>query len=364
MDFEVDRTNLHECRVVDVEPTAVEPGEALLRVEAFAFTSNNITYAALGDALSYWAFFPARDSTRWGRVPVWGYASVVATGHGAIAEGTRVYGYLPMSTHVAVTPGRVDERGFTDVAPHRAPMAGVYNRYLRVDADPIHDPAHEGHRMLLWPLFATSFLIDDLLDDNGLFGAAAVVVSSASSKTAIGTAFQLSRRNTAEVIGLTSAGNAGFVDGLGVYDRVVTYDDVASLPETQAVYVDIAGDGKVRSAIHQAYGDRLAYSMLVGATHWDQPAPAPAALPGPTPTFFFAPDQVTKRAKDWGQAGLDDRIAAAWRRYVDFCAGWVDLRHGYGPDAVERVYVELLEGRSDPRTGHILSMGPEHDARE
>ena len=362
MDFEVDRTNLHECRIVDVEPPDLDAGQALLRVDAFALTSNNVTYAAFGDALNYWGFFPARDASTWGRVPVWGYASVVATTHDGVAEGARFYGYLPMSTHVAVTPGRLDEGGFTDVAPHRAPMAGVYNRYLRVDTDPIHDPAHEEHRMLLWPLFYTSFLIDDFLDDNSRFGAAAVVVSSASSKTAIGTAFQLARRSTADVIGLTSAGNAAFVDGLGVYDRVVSYGDIASLPEAEAVYVDIAGDGEVRSAVHHTCGDRLAYSMAVGATHWDQPSQAPEALPGPTPAFFFAPDQVKKRTKDWGQAGLDDRVAAAWRQYVDFCDGWVDLRHGSGPDAVEHVYLELLEGRVDPTAGHILSMWPERDA--
>jgi NADPH:quinone reductase-like Zn-dependent oxidoreductase len=361
MDFEVNRTNLHECRVVDVEAPAPQPGQALLRVDAFALTSNNVTYAAFGDAMNYWGFFPAHDTTDWGRVPVWGYASVVATAHDDIVAGTRVYGYLPMSTHLVVTPGRLDEGGFTDVAPHRAPMAGVYNRYLRVDTDPIHDPAHEDHRMLLWPLFYTSFLIDDLLDDNGRFGATVVVVSSASSKTAIGTAFQLRRRNVAEIIGLTSAGNADFVDHLGLYDRVVTYGEVASLPAAEAVYVDIAGDGKVRSAVHRAYGDQLVYSMAVGATHWDQPARAPEALPGATPTFFFAPDQVRKRIDDWGQAGLDDRVATAWREYVDFCDGWVDLRHGSGSDAVERVYLELLEGQTDPAAGHILSMWPERD---
>jgi hypothetical protein len=362
MDFEVDRTNLHESRTVDVEPPDLEVGQALLRVDAFALTSNNITYAAFGDALNYWGFFPARDAG-WGRVPVWGYASVVETTHDDIAEGARVYGYLPMSTHVAVTPGRLDAQGFTDVAPHRTPMAGVYNRYLRVDTDPIHDPVHEDHRMLLWPLFYTSFLIDDFLDDNRLFGAAAVVVSSASSKTAIGTAFQLNRRNRAEIIGLTSAGNVDFVESLGTYDRVVTYGAIASLPGTDAVYVDIAGDGEVRSAVHRTYGERLAYSMAVGATHWDQPSPSPAPepLPGAPPAFFFAPDQVRKRAEDWGQAGLDDRVAAAWREYLDFCDGWVDLQHGSGPDAVERVYVELLEGRTDPATGHILSMWPDRD---
>jgi hypothetical protein len=210
--------------------------------------------------------------------------------------------------------------------------------------------------MILWPLFFTSFLIDDVLDDNGFFGAAEVVVSSASSKTAIGTAFQLERRGPIRVVGLTSPGNVAFVERLGVYDRIATYDDVDALGGAPAAYVDIAGDAAVRAAVHAAYGDRLTHSMMVGATHWDEPRPAPADLPGPAPSFFFAPDQIVKRTKDWGRAGLGDRVAEAWRRFVEFADGWLEIRHGAGPEAVEATYRELVDGRADPSVGHVLSL--------
>lgn len=357
MNFEVKRTSLHECRLVDDPPPALAPGQALLRVDAFALTTNNVTYAVTGDALKYWEFFPA-SHIEWGRIPVWGFADVVATEHDDVAEGARVYGYLPMSTHVVVTPDRVDSRGFRDVAGHRASLPAAYNQYERVDTDPSHDPEHEHHRMLLWPLFFTSFLIDDFLDDNDFFGAEAAVVSSASSKTAIGSAFQLQQRNAVEAVGLTSTRNVGFVAGLDVYDRVVDYDDVDSLGTSPAVYVDVAGDASVRTAVHHAYGDRLMHSMLVGATHWDEPSTAPVDLPGPPPSFFFAPTQISKRSKEWGRAGLGDRVADAWRRYVEFSEGWIRIEHGYGASAVEHAYRELLEGRTDPAVGHILSLGP------
>lgn len=365
MDFEVNRATVQECRVVDEELRDLEPGQALLRVDAFALTTNNITYAVMGDALRYWDFFPARDDATWGRIPVWGFADVVATTHDDVAVGERVYGYLPMSTHLVVTPGRADPRTFVDVSAHRAGLPRAYNQYQRVDADPSHDRSFDDHRMLLFPLFFTSFLIDDFLEDNGFFDAEAVVVSSASSKTAIGTAFQVHQRAGIEVVGLTSARNAGFVEGLGVYDRVVLYDDVGasgSPGASRAAYVDIAGDAGVRAAVHGAYGDRLAHSMMVGATHWDEPAAAPVDLPGPAPSFFFAPDQITKRTKDWGRTGLGDRVDDAWRRYVEFCDGWIDIHHGSGPAAVEEAYLELVEGRSDPKTGHALSMWPQREA--
>jgi uncharacterized protein DUF2855 len=362
MDFEVKRDDVHECQVIDDEPPDLAPGQALLRVDAFALTANNITYAVMGDALRYWDFFPARDGTTWGRIPVWGFADVVTTTHDDVAEGTRVYGYLPMSTHLVVTPGRVNPRAFVDVAPHRAPLPGAYNQYQRVDADPSYDPQYEDHRMLLWPLFFTSFLIDDFLGDNAFFDAEAVVLSSASSKTAIGTAFQLEQRNALEVVGLTSTRNVAFVEGLGIYDRVVPYDEIDKLGGIRAAFVDMAGDATVRAAVHHAYGDRLAHSMMVGATHWDQLSAPPAELPGAAPSFFFAPDQISKRSKDWGRAGLGDRVEEAWRRYVEFSDGWVRIEHGYGPDAVEQAYLELLGGRTDPATGHILSMWPERDS--
>jgi hypothetical protein len=359
MDFEVERANIHERRVTDEEPPELARGQALLRVDAFALTTNNITYAVLGDALRYWDFFPIRDAATWGRIPVWGYADVISTTNDDVPSGTRVYGYLPMSTHLVVTPGRVDPQSFVDASLHRAGLPSAYNSYQRVDADPSHDPAFEDHRMLLFPLFFTSFLIDDFLEDNGFFEAEAVVISSASSKTAIGTAFLLNQRTDVEVVGLTSARNTEFVEGLDVYDRVVAYDDVGDLGETRAAFVDIAGDAAVRASVHLAYGDRLAHSMMVGATHWDEPSEAPANLPGPAPSFFFAPDQITKRNKDWGRAGLNDRVGEAWRRYVEFSDGWLRIRHGFGPDAVEQAYRELVDGRSDPTTGHILSMWPQ-----
>jgi Protein of unknown function (DUF2855) len=359
MDFEVKRADLHECRAIDGDPLNLVPGQAVLRVDAFALTTNNVTYAVTGEALKYWDFFPTRDP-EWGRIPVWGFADVVATTHGDVGEGARVYGYLPMSTHLVVTPGRVDPRGFIDAAPHRDELPGAYNLYQRVDADPSHNPAYDDHRMLLWPLFFTSFLIDDYLDDNGFFGADAVVVSSASSKTAIGTAFQLEQREGIEVIGLTSPSNVDFVQRLGVYDRVVRYDEVDKLGEVQTAYVDIAGDASVRAAVYRAYGNRLTHSMMVGATHWDEPAPAAEDLPGPAPSFFFAPAQIGKRSKAWGRTGLADRVADAWQRYVEFSDRWVRFDHGYGPEAAEQAYLELLEGRTDPAVGHILSMWPQH----
>lgn len=357
IDFLVRRDDIREHRVADVEPPEPGPGEALLSVDAFGLTANNITYAHYGEAMSYWNFFPAEDG--WGKVPAWGFATVTASAHDDIAEGTRVYGYVPMSTHLLVAPSRVDERGFMDGAPHRAELPAPYNHYRRVDADPYYDPNHEDAQILLWPLFITSYLLDDFLADNRFFGATTAIVSGASSKTAIGTAFQLATRDDVESVALTSPGNREFVEGLEIYDRVATYEEVDSLPDGPALYVDVAGNVDARRAVHERYGDSLAHSCAVGDAHRGGLGSGGAKLPGPAPQLFFAPYQAQKRTQDWGADELERRVAEAWRDFVAWSGEWLQPERAQGAEALTAAYTEVLDGETSPTVGHVLSLQPE-----
>jgi hypothetical protein len=78
LDFLVRRDNLRTYQFVPAEnPGKIELsfGQVLMKVDKFAFTSNNVTYAAFGDSMSYWNFFPAAEG--WGRIPVWGFGEVI-----------------------------------------------------------------------------------------------------------------------------------------------------------------------------------------------------------------------------------------------------------------------------------------------
>jgi hypothetical protein len=355
VDFLVKRDDLHECRFEDGEAPEPDDNQALLRVDSFGMTSNNITYAVFGDAMNYWDFFPAADG--WGHVPVWGFAEVASSHLEGLPEGARIYGYLPPASHLVVTPGRVTEQGFVDASPHRASLPSAYQGYRRVEGDAAYDENREDEQILFWPLFYTSWLIDDFLADEDFFGAETMVLSSASSKTAVIAAYQLAQREGCEVIGLTSPGNREFVEGLGIYDAVVTYDEIDSLPGEKAVYVDMSGDGKVRYAVHEHFGDRLAHSSAVGMTHWDQMAArGDGKLPGPKPVFFFAPDRIKKRSADWG-GGLDAKVAESWHPFAEWAGGWLEVRRGEGPEEIKAAYLDVLEGKIDPKVGHVLSPG-------
>ncbi len=354
-DFLVHRKNLHETKFVET-PLTLKPGQALLKVDRFALTANNITYGAFGDMMMYWNFFPAPEG--WGRIPVWGFGDVIESHADGVKAGERFYGYFPMSTHVVMEPARVSPEGFFDAAEHRQKMAAVYNRYQRTDTYPSYDKAREAQHALLRPLFTTSFLIDDLLADNDFFGAREVLISSASSKTSLGLAFLLhaNRRGQVGVVGLTSKSNAAFVEKTKYYDRVVTYDTIAqSARDKTAVFVDIAGSAEVRSAVHKRWTDQLKYSSAVGATHWDHAAPI-ADLPGPRPQMFFAPDRVKKRNQDWGPGGLDKHLAAAWTAFNASVDGWMKIVEGRGRADVERVYRDMVAGKVKPEEGHMLSL--------
>ncbi len=369
IDFLVSRSDLRETRI-ERGPTpdgvVVAPGQALLAIDRFAFTANNVTYAAFGEGMGYWKFFPARAP--WGRVPVWGFANVARSRCDGIAPGERVYGYFPMSSHLVVQPERVTAGSFGDASAHRSALPPVYNQYSRIQysrilAGPL-ELAGEDATMLFRPLFLTAFLIDDLLGDEVCFGARTAVIASASSKTALALAFLLSRRSESrcEVIGLTSSAHRAFVESTACYDRVLSYGETDALDVEPSVFIDMAGDGRVLAAVHRRLGEALRYSAIVGATHWDAPRP-PADLPGPKPAFFFAPDRARERVADWGAAGLDARVAAAWQPFAAAAARWIKVEHHFGPDAVRAAYLAVLEGRAEPDRGLALSLRTAASAR-
>ncbi len=353
-DFLVKRDDLRACQIAESQAPELEPGQALLRVERFGLTANNVTYAVFGQIMSYWDFFPAQEG--WGRVPMWGFAEVERSEAQGVEPGVRVYGYLPPSSYLVVTPAHAGADGFVDGSPQRAALPSAYQRYLASDADPFYRADTEELQVLLRPLFFTSFLIDDQLVDEGLTARGPIVISSASSKTAIAAAFLLAQREGVELVGLTSTRNVEFVEGLGIYGRTVTYDAISSLERGPATFVDIAGDGKVRLDVHSHYGDELVYSMTVGVTHWEELGAGEGELPGPSPTFFFAPDRVSKRSEDWGPAELQSRVSSAWHPFCEWTGGWLEVVYDRGFEAVQRVYLDVLEGRVNPKTANVISL--------
>ena len=351
----VSKTALTETALVEVPLAPLADGAVRLVVESFSVTANNITYAVVGDGFKYWDFFPAPEGL--GIVPMWGHARVIESNCPDIAVGERVYGYLPMASHLDVVPGRVTPSGFLDTTDYRQPMSPVYNSYTRLAGDPEHDPAREAERMIFGPLFRTGFLIEYFLRGADWFGAEQLVITSASSKTAMGLA-SVARQTSPGVrrIGLTSAGNVAFVEASGLYDQVVAYDDLESVPVAPSVSVDFAGNAELLARIHHHFADALAHSALVGVTHIGSRSTLGGGepLPGAKPALFFAPDHAVAFFKAHGAEEGGKLVAAAWREFLTSADGTVAVERHRGLDAARAVYLKMLAGAVDPAKGIVI----------
>jgi hypothetical protein len=282
-----------------------------------------------------------------------------------IEPGERFYGYFPLASHLRMQPVRVSERGFYDGAAHRLSLVSAYNQYTRASHDAAYRAEDENHQMLLRPLFITSFMLADFLQDNAFFGAKRLVVSSASSKTAYGTAFRLEGVKEVELVALTSAGNRAFVEGLGCYQRTVSYDELTTLDTaTPTLYVDFSGDEALRERVHQHFGSALVYDCFAGSAQ-NTEFLREKELPGPKPQFYFAPVQIRKRNADWGHAEVNRRFNEAQlafiRRVADGPKAWMKVEEHRGLESAQGLIAELCAGRIDPRAGHVVVLDGSRD---
>lgn len=356
----VNQTDFKNIRwVTREEPRYTEPdaGQVLVEVEKFALTANNITYMVFGDTLHYWDYFPAPEAG-FGRVPVWGYGRVMQSRHEAIAEGERLYGYFPIGSHLLMQPERVKPGGFIDAMEHRQELMPAYNHYVRTDHEPRYQTEHEALQAALRPLFITSYLAYDMLQDNDYYGARRTVILSASSKTAITLAACIkSFSNTpVETIGLTSEGNRNFVESLDCYDSVFSYQNIDALPaDRSTLLVDVSGNRGLLESCYRVLGDKLVFTSLLGASHWQNMNTAAGELPGVKPRTFLAPHQIKKRIEDWGPEAFDRNLAEAWAHYEQQAARWFRVSSHEGITAIETTYHRALAGDMDPQEITILS---------
>lgn len=338
----------HQCRDETLEPG---PGEAIARIDLAAITANNVTYAVYhGPPLHYGAFFPA-SGPEWLVVPLWGFATVVASRAEGVAEGERVWGYWPSASHLRLAPAPQAGGGFTDRASHRAPMAAVYNQY--VPARAVAPEADEPMAALFRPLFGTAFALDAALAGQPEEAGpdATFLFTSASAKTALGTAWCLRQRGTHRVVGLTSPRNLPFVARTGLYDEVLAYDAIESLPaERPTVLVDFAGNGATMQRLH-GHLRQLKASHIVGDTHWQ--APAAAELPGPKPAFFFAPATIAELAVRMGPAGFQATLADRMRQFIGAAADWLGVKEYHGPEGFSAAFDPLVTGEADAATAAV-----------
>lgn len=363
--FEVGKNKLDKTRIIplDIEQPLLE-NEVLLSIDKFALTANNISYGITGDVLGYWHFFPTdniSEQEQWGRLPVMGFADVVLSNCEQIKEGERVWGFMPMASHLKIIAGHVSNTGFSDMSPCRKGLSPLYSRFDRVTGNPFYQSQNENFDILLRGLFTTSWLVEDLMFDNQYFGSEQYLITSASSKTSIALAFAIQQRSNRPAIGITSKSNRSFVESLGCYQQVVSYEEVTTLDASIAsILVDMAGGQKTIATIHHHFSDKLRYSCRIGATQHNDINVNDTllfeTLLESKPTFFFAPTQLKKRSIDWGASETMKQINRSLQRYIEFCHSFISIRHTKSSNQVDAIYQQVLAGTADASVGEIVSL--------
>jgi hypothetical protein len=341
--LEVSRSDLADTALHELDVPEPGDGEAVLRADRVGLTANNVTYAVLGKSFRYWDFFPATDPGS-GRVPLWGFCEVAASRADGVQVGRRLYGFLPMASHLVVRPDRADERGFHDGAAHRAGLPSPYNAYALTTATRRTTSEHEDLQVLYRPLFFTSFVLADFLVDGGAAGAQTVVLSSASSKTAYGARVPAAGAGV-RTVGLTSPAKRRFTPRSAATTRSCRTTRCGASSGRPTAYVDCAGSTPLRQELHDHLGSALTLDLVVGCHHQDS-SPA-GSLSGP-PVGVLRADQMRKRTGLGGRA--DDRFG---RRgvFVPAVEQWVDVQVGSGRGDCARLARGAVR-RSAPRTGH------------
>ena len=342
-----------KIKLIDLDETALAPDEIILSIDSFGFSANNITYAALGHGMGYWGFFPADEG--YGIIPVWGFATVAHSNRADIKVGEKVFGYLPMASHLVVKPLKLNDYGFSDGHPDRKSISPVYDNYLYCKKDPGYNANREPWQLNFRPLFMTSFVLDQFVEQG--LEHEVLILSSASSKTAFGTAFLLQANKQARatqyrVIGLTSASNKALVESLGCYDEVYTYDEIAHLTKQSTWLLDFAANGKVIGDIQTEIGEQLKKITLIGATDWEaQQKPNKKALQA---DIFFAPSLVKSLQQEWGQAVFLEKYAQAWQHVAIALSDTMHEQTYTGEQAINQLYQQTLAGTADTKALNVL----------
>ena len=361
-ELQILKSDITQSRLVESEldtGTPLVAGEVLLKVDKFGFSANNVTYAAAGDQLGYWQFFPAsnNETETWGIIPVWGFADVVASSAEGVDAGERIFGYYPTNSYLKMQSVKVLENRLIDGSDHRSKLPPGYNTYRRVGKEADYDSNMDNMRMLLWPLYITSFCLWDSLQHNDWHGAKQVIVISASSKTSIGLGYALAADTDAPTsIGLTSKRNQEWVAGLELYDATINYDALgeidASIP---TVIVDMSGNSQLLADIYAHLGDSLVHCLNVGLTHWSEGG-KDTGIPEDRREFFFAPSHIQMRIKEWGHEGFDSKSSQFIYDSCKRSTHWIKVEKLDGVEELADIYADFCAGKLPPKKALVIEL--------
>ena len=328
----------------------LKEGQILIKVDSFAYTSNNTTYAIFGHQIGYWHFFPVEEEG-YGLIPSWGFGEVISSKHQDIQVGSRYYGYYPMGSHLIASPGKVSDHGWTDTVSHRSQLPPIYNNYIDCSTDPIYKAELEHTQSIFRPLFMTSYLIRDMYAGQDFMKASQIILTSASSKTAMALAYCL-KDDPVKAIGLTSRHRVEQVKSTGYYDEVYSYEDVSAISQQSSSIVDFSGSTQVKIDLANHLSKHLTYLCLVGFVDWE----AKKVKGAPEGVMFFAPSYAGEKIKRDGIVAFTLELGKVYGSFAQDSKNWISIQHKKGEQALIDIHHLITDGKADAAHGYIISL--------
>jgi len=71
---------------------------------------------------------------------------------------------------------------------------------------------------------------------------------------------------------------------------------------------------------------------------------------------LFRPERRRQRVQDWGRDGYVARFGKEWSAFLPVAERWLKVTRSSGREAIERIYLDTLNGKVAPGCGNILSL--------
>jgi len=391
------RKNKAQTVVLHDELPALERDEIRMSVDKVGLSANNMFYAQMGEApfLKFFAVYPVPHRQDLANVPAWGTATIIASAHADFQVGEQYRGFLHITDVVQMKAKRTPE-GFVAYGGNRDKLNKAYNGFIKVKDTKSSPFQGTGSKADLATVAApgalSAFLLCELMRMNAFYGGNSIVLTSASSKLSLATAFLLKAERAdgtiKRVVGYSSPSHVAFVRSTGSFDEVLTYDqDLPADESLKPVLIDVAGDARIYRRLQK----RLAKGLAVGGTHSSAKSSTFAAF-GPSGILklvgsmlappavgqwldkrvhprlemFFAPTVLTQLAARWGRSVLDEKCDAALASFVDAALEnhWITVVRAETLPAIQAEYQRIVEATVPPSEAIILSLAAGEPATE
>ncbi|GAD98713.1 conserved hypothetical protein [Paecilomyces variotii No. 5] len=401
----ISRSDYTEQHIVTAPPlsTPLAPSSVRARPSVLSLIVNTLNCASHPELkIGWWDVHllpentpaPFDDVNKYGRIGVWGWATVTESTIDGILPGARLYGFFPVATlPVDLQLRPTGAAGiYRETSPFRAQAMRIYNTYEVHSPHTIGDETSQALDAIAKPTFRLGFLLErycfnptqcihpadpdlawtpgdaDLTDT-------IVVLASATSKTALGFAYMLARREQekqpAHVVALTSSTSASFAANTGWYSDIVTYENAEQVAligtrGRRVVIIEFGGRQESAARAYRSVKEQGSRSVLFlgvgGEVKKDAFKYTPEAVSAMMQQgiVLLNTGSINEMAEatlgEEGETKLNEEFYASWSDFKKNGFPGMNIHWGRGIEEYAKAYEKMCNGEVKADTGLVFKM--------